>query len=161
MDLTTIVRQSIDPALATLPPGMDTPQARVMLLATGLQESRFVHRRQVRGPARGFWQFEEGGGVYGAMRHPASRDLLRSLCAQRQVPWTARAIWTAIEFDDVLAAGLARLLYWTDGKPLPAVDDRNAAWQLYLRTWRPGKPHPATWPALHAQAADFVMEAAA
>jgi hypothetical protein len=38
MDLTTIVRQGIDVALAALPPGMDTPQARVMLLATGLQE---------------------------------------------------------------------------------------------------------------------------
>ena len=28
-----------------------------MLLAIGLQESRFVHRRQIGGPACGFWQF--------------------------------------------------------------------------------------------------------
>ena len=47
----------LDPA-AKLLPGMDSAKARVMLLAIGLQESRFEHRRQIGGPARGFWQFE-------------------------------------------------------------------------------------------------------
>ncbi len=26
------------------------------------------------------------------------------------------------------------------------------AWNLYMRTWRPGKPHRSTWPALYAEA---------
>jgi len=52
----------------------------------------------------------------------------------------------------VLAAGVARLLLWTDPKALPAIGDADAGWSLYLRTWRPGKPHPKTWPALYAQA---------
>lgn len=152
MTLEEITTNGINPALALLPTNMDTPRARVMLLATGLQESRFEHRRQVRGPARGFWQFEEGGGVFGAMRHEASRDHLRRLCELRKVPWTARAIWQAIEHDDVLAAGLARLLYWTDALALPETDDEHASWALYLRTWRPGKPHAQTWPGYHRQA---------
>ena len=41
------VPEILDPALALLPPSMDTVRARMMLLAIGLQESRFEHRRQI------------------------------------------------------------------------------------------------------------------
>lgn len=157
MTLEEITKIGVNPALELLPKSMDSPAARVMLLATGLQESRFEHRRQMgNGPARGFWQFEQGGGVYGAMRHAASRDHLRALCEIRNVLWTARAIWQAIEHDDVLAAGLARLLYWTDALQLPTASDQDGAWALYMRTWRPGKPHPQTWPSFHRQAREFL-----
>jgi hypothetical protein len=157
MTLDEISARAIGPALALLPATMDTSRARIMLLVTGLQESRFLYRRQIGGPARGFWQFEQGGGVYGAMRHQASRGYLEQLCARRVVPFEARAIWTAIEHDDVLAAGLARLLYWTDGKPLPSIGDASAAWDLYYRTWRPGKPHRQTWDAFYTEAVGFVV----
>ncbi len=144
MDLKTITETAITPALALLPATMDTPAARVMLLAIGLQEGRFMHRRQIGGPARGFWQFEKGtrasrGGVWGVFLHAASRDHLATLC------------------KDVLAAGVARLLLWTDPKALPPVGDADAGWALYLRTWRPGKPHPQTWPDLYRQAAAQVQ----
>ena len=56
------------------------------------------------------------------------------------------------EWDDVLAAAFARLLLFTDPAKLPKLGDADGAWQLYLRTWRPGKPHPHTWPDLYAQA---------
>ena len=58
------------------------------------------------------------------------------------------AIYAALEYDDVLAAGVARLLLWTDPKALPPVGDVDAAWALYLRTWRPGKPKPDSWACL-------------
>ncbi len=88
MDLKTITETAITPALALLPATMDTPAARVMLLAIGLQEGRFMHRRQIGGPARGFWQFEKGtrasrGGVWGVFLHAASRDHLATLCKWR------------------------------------------------------------------------------
>ena len=38
----------------------------------------------------------------------------------------------------MLAAGLARLLLWTDPARLPGAADVEAAWQIYLRQWRPG-----------------------
>ncbi|MFY3460975.1 hypothetical protein ACOTJD_30400 [Achromobacter xylosoxidans] len=162
MTLDTIVADAITPALALLPAGMDTPAARVMLLAIGLQESRFVHRRQIGGPARGFWQFEKGtrasrGGVWGVYLHQASKDRLAALCKARSVACDPDAIYAALEYDDVLAAGVARLLLWTDPKALPAIGDSDAAWSLYLRTWRPGKPHPHTWPDLYRQAAAQVQ----
>lgn len=157
MDLKEVVERAIEPAQSLLPARMDTPAARVMLLAIGLQESRFVHRRQIGGPARGFWQFEKGsrasrGGVWGVCLHPASKGHLAVLCKARSVACDPDAIYAALEYDDVLAAGVARLLLWTDPKVLPAVGDADAGLALYLRTWRPGRPHPQTWPALYAQA---------
>ena len=49
MTLEQVMRDAVRPALALLPAAMNTPQARCMLLAIGLQESRFVHRRQIGG----------------------------------------------------------------------------------------------------------------
>ena len=165
MTLDTIIKTAINPALGMLPAAMDTPEARVMLLAIGLQESRFTFRFQLvqgqpgaKGPARGFWQFELGsrasrGGVWGVYLHQASQHWLSVVCAARGVAFEPRAIWEAIEQDDVLAAALARLLLFTDPRRLPAVGDVQGAWDLYaLRTWRPGKPHRQTWDAFHAQA---------
>lgn len=157
MDLKAMIDIAIIPALTLLPARMDTDEARVMLVAIGLQESRFVHRRQIGGPARGFWQFEKGtrasrGGVWGVYLHPASKDHLAVLCKARSVTCDPDAIYAALEYDDVLAAGVARLLLWTDPKALPAIGDADAGWALYLGTWRPGKPHPQTWPVLYAQA---------
>jgi hypothetical protein len=152
MTLSELIKTAINPALAILPMAMDSPKARVMLLATGLQESRFEHRRQMgNGPARGFWQFERGGGVKGVFTH-ASTGHLFNLCKARDVPFDIPTIWATLETDDVLAAGVARLLYYTDPKPLPTVEDAEEAWKLYLRTWRPGKPHPSTWAGYHRQA---------
>lgn len=157
MDLKEVVERAIKPALALLPARMDTPAARVMLLAIGLQESRFVHRRQIGGSARGFRQFEKGSrasreGGWGVCLHPPSKGYLAVLCKARSVACDPDAIYAALEYDDVLAAGVARLLLWTDPKALPAVGEADAGWALYLRTWRPGRPHSQTWPALYAQA---------
>jgi hypothetical protein len=162
MTLSEILSRAIAPALALLPPRMDTPEARVMLLSIGLQESRFLYRRQGGGgPARGFWQFEQGtqksrGGVWGVYLHLASSPLLMSLCTARSIAFTPQAIYKAVETDDVLAAGVARLMLFTDPKSLPAVTDTEGGWATYLRIWRPGKPHPETWPPFHLQAQQAV-----
>jgi hypothetical protein len=161
MTLEQVMRDAIRPALALLPAAMDTPQARCMLLAIGLQESRFVHRRQIGGPARGFWQFERGtrtsrGGVWGVYLHHATKDRLAGLCAARSVAFDPDAIYGAIEYDDVLAAGVARLLLWSDPGKLPKIGDAEAALECYLRVWRPGKPHPASWPRNYRQALETV-----
>lgn len=127
-----------------------------MLLAIGLQESRFVHRRQIKGPARGFWQFEQGGGVRGVLQHGASSALAAKICAARKVPPMSTAVYAALEHDDILACCFARLLLWTDPKPLPAIGDKQAAWDLYERTWRPGKPHRDTWDNLYDRAVELL-----
>ena len=167
MTLSEIRERAIAPALALLPARMSSREAEIMLLAIGLQESRFEHRRQLvgspprpTGPAKSFWQAELGGGmVTGLLRYHDDRvrDLAVGLCAVRGVDPSPRALWDAIERDDVLAAGLARLLLWTDPGRLPRLGDADGAWQLYVRTWRPGKPHRSTWDDLYGQALAEVM----
>lgn len=135
----------------------DTPQARVMILTIGLQESRFQYRRQMgNGPATGFWQFEAGGGVKGVLTHSASNNKADALCEARGVHPSTEKVWAALETDDVLAAGFARLLLLTDPRALPEVTNTQGAWDCYVRNWRPGKPHPQTWSDFHHQARELV-----
>ena len=150
MNVPKHVVQAVHEALRLLPPAMDTKEARLLMYAIGLQESRFTHRAQVidgggKGPARGYWQFERGGGVTGVLRHPASRFWMNSACNARNVPAQPMNVWLALETDDVLAAAAARLLLFTDPARLPAIGEQSEAWRYYLRNWRPGKPHPSTW----------------
>jgi hypothetical protein len=156
MTLTEIRERAIAPAFQLLPAPMNSPEAELMLLAIGLQESRFEHRHQIGGPAHSFWQAEQGGGmVHGVLRHRKTEFLAIAVSDARGIaPITDNEIYKAIEFDDVLAAALARLLLWTDPWPLPKVGECAKAWDLYLRTWRPGKPHRKTWDALYARAMD-------
>lgn len=158
-----ILLDAVEPALRLLPAAMDTARARVQLLAIGLQESRLQHRRQLVGnpprpigPAKGLWQCERGGGCKGVVEHSASRYWMAAVCKMRSVDFNATAIWNAIEHDDVLAAAVARLLLFTDPRRLPELGDEREAWNLYLRTWRPGKPKRETWAALYAQAINTV-----
>lgn len=139
MTLSEIRERAIAPALALLPARMSGQQAEVLLLAIGLQESLLIHQRQIRGPARGLWQFEQGGGTAGVLSHVQTRDLAAQVCRGRGVNPTPAAVQEALAGeDDVLDAALARLLMWTDRPPLPALQDVEGGWQLYLRTWRPG-----------------------
>lgn len=149
---------AVDPAMKILGPQYDSPEARVLLFAIGLQESKLEFRRQHNmGPAKGLWQFEKNGGVRGIYTHRASRTLLSKLCAARNVDFDVSSMWDALEEDDVFAAGCARLLLLTDPYPLPAIDDTDGAWILYKdRLWRPGKPHPKEWPDNHEQAQAYI-----
>jgi hypothetical protein len=122
---------------------LESPLAEVMLLAIGHQESRFTHRRQVGGPARGWWQFEVNG-IRGVMTHRASRaralELLQAFGYLRPQHAT---IHGALEHNDVLSAGFARLLLYTLPQPLPTTPEDG--WAQYLAAWRPGKPYRSTW----------------
>ncbi len=142
----TFLRIAIQPAMSLLPAAMNTPNARAMQLAICLQESRLAHRRQIRGPARGFAQFELAGGVVGVLTHHATRPLIEPILRELCYEPAASACYDAIEHNDVLAMVFARLLLWTDPSPLPGHTDADAGWAIYLRTWRPGRPHPETWP---------------
>lgn len=153
------VDDAISKALGMLPAQMDTIQARCLMYAIGLQESRFEHRAQIvagdpsaKGPARGYWQFERGGGVRGVMLHSKSETHAERICHVRGVDFKFDEVWRRLETDDVLAAAYARLLLWTDPQPIPLMSDQRGAWDCYLRNWRPGKPHEKRWFENHAQA---------
>ena len=139
-------KDAVNESYKLLPMKMDSHFARVNQAAIGQQESGYLVRRQYgNGPARGYWQFEEGGGVKGVMEHKSSAEIARSVCHARGVPFVRRAVWESLETDDVLAAAFCRLLMWTDSGKLPT--NEADGWVMYARTWRPGRPHPDKWPA--------------
>ena len=141
----------IEPALSLLPSSMATDEAKVMLLAIGRQESGFDARKQVHGPARGLWQFERNG-VLGVMHGSATSSGAYALCSRLDVLWGSSSILSALSENDELACGFARLLLWSDPRPLPEVGNKLAAWDLYERCWRPGKPDYTRWGEAYSEA---------
>jgi len=145
------------PALSMLPETMNTQAARAMLLAIGLQESRFTHRRQIRGPARGFWQFEVNG-VRGILTHPLTRRPITEVLHRLEYRLNeATDLQPVLEHNDILAAAFARLNLWWLPQRLPTADQPVHAWEQYLETWRPGKPHSHTWEPFFSRAWRYVQ----
>lgn len=120
-------------------------RASAMLLAIALQESGLTHRRQVRGPARGYWQFEVTG-LQGVATHPRSQPAFRALVSTLGYGYATTAeLHAVLEHNDLLAAGCARLLLYTVPHPLPFLGEEDEAYSQYLEAWRPGKPHRGRW----------------
>jgi len=152
-DVLDMAEGIISRTLALMPPHFDSREARIMLRAIGLQESKFETRQQYHGPARSFWQHEKGGGIYGVLHHDASRAHAQRLCALEGIAATPDAAYQAMLTNDIIGCGFARLLLFTDPFPLPAVGDVDAAWACYNdRLWRPGLPHPELWPGNYERA---------
>lgn len=96
------------------------------------------------GPARSFWQMEQGGGVHGVLQHSGTSTLAKNICNVCTVVASDAAVWRALEGHDDLAVAFARLLITTTPKALPKNADEGL--QQYLDLWRPGKPcTSATW----------------
>lgn len=157
-DMQRVYDEVFPEAFALLPPKMDTLAARAMLLAIGLQESRFSHRVQIGGPAHGYYQFEQGGGCAGVIRHPSVAAITRKVCEARDIPVSPWSIYTNIVNDDVLATCCARLLLYTLPAALPAQNQRDEGWRQYIDAWRPGMPHRHTWDAFYDLAWRKVIE---
>lgn len=136
--------QIIVPAMATLPAAMDSPEARLMLLAIALQESGLRAREQNGGPARGLWQFERNG-VLAVMHHTRTADVVFHWCESNDITYGSNAIYERLALDDELACVFARLLLWSDPRALPEIGDCMGAFDVYERSWRPGKPSYTRW----------------
>jgi hypothetical protein len=127
----------LSPALGLLPLSMDRVQARAMVLCICLHESGFAARRQMgNGPARSYAQFELTG-IDGVLTHLSTGGHARHFCLDLDIGPTAPAVYEAIEFHDVLAAGFARLLLWTLRRPLPARTMPDDGYAQYRQAWNP------------------------
>lgn len=142
-----ILNYAVEGALELLPAKMNSARAKALEMAIGFQESQFEHRFQLGGPARGYWQFERGGGVLGVMTHPASKQHSVDLLTQLDYSHLSdsNTVYNALAHNDVLAAGFARLLLWTHPDTLPSPTQSQKGWDYYTDCWRPGKPHPEDW----------------
>lgn len=155
----TYPSEAINKAFSILPAKMDSRLARIQLAAIGFQESKYLTRRQIikkdgklvpEGPAASYWQFENGrlAGINGVLTHASTAAVAKDVCKACGVVPERMAVWERMQVDDVLGAAFARLLMWTDSGRLPTSESEG--WAVYLRTWRPGKPHQETWPQSYA-----------
>jgi hypothetical protein len=121
-----------------LAPKFDSPSARVQLLTTGLQESRFMDRIQLGGgPAHSFWQ-EEPNGVKAVRNHKVVGPILIDACNKLGVISDWETVYREVINNDELACVVARLILYADSNPLPQVGDSDGAFKCYVRNWRPG-----------------------
>lgn len=155
--LQRIIRPGLNFMADVVPKSFNTPQAEVMLLAIALQESNCRYRFQVKGPARGFWQFERGGGFKGVLRHSSSKLIIADLLDAAVLPKDDELLWDALPYSELAQVFFARLLLWTVPKPLPAVGEQQAAWRYYEDVWRPGKPRPLAWAKCYPDAMEAVL----
>jgi hypothetical protein len=153
-----LLAQVVVPALALLPPEMDSPSARVQLVAESIQETGLRSRQQLQGPAHGLLQAEQGGSIRAVLSNPLTRSYAATICAMRGVPATEVDVYAALLTDDILAFVFGRLDLYADPHPLPALGDKQAAWDCYMRVERPGKPRPWDWPNSYSAALAAVQE---
>lgn len=157
--------------LAMYPAEFNTPAARAQLLAIGGVESEFLHRQQlvgafrrwwesITGPATSYFQIERIG-IRGVLEHHRAGAMLRKALDELGYPANVEIIHQAIKHDIILAVVVARLILWIDPAPLPGPNNAWAAYQYYLRTWRPGKPCDfAKWQIWYTRAWKIVGAAA-
>lgn len=139
-----------------LPTRLDTVEAKAMMFAIPMQESRWDERRQLgNGPAHGFPQFEFGG-IKGVLNHSSAGPIIKAVLDRLDYDHAPMTSYEAIVHNDVLALAYMRCLLWTVPQALPKRGEAEEAWQQYLFAWRPGKPHRATWDRFYELAWEMV-----
>lgn len=154
MELKTALELVVNPGLALLPEKYRSDDAKIMLLAIGMQESRFKHRVQSgNGPAHGFYQFESIG-IKGVLQHSSTKEMVKEVMNLLEIT----DAYSAVIYNDLLATVFARLNLFTNPKKLPIIsDDTEVSWLYYKNTWRPGKPKRETWDNFYITAKDLVL----
>ncbi len=116
-------------------------RAKVLLIAIAGQESRWSARVQSgNGPAHSLFQMERGGMIAEVLANAKTAELANEVCRMMYIAPDAVHAWSvmATERGDKLAVAFARLGLWLDPRDLPALDDEQAAFETYVRIWRPG-----------------------
>ena len=150
----------LDPGIAWCKaiPGWTVPfddRAIVELIAISGQEANWTERIQSgNGAAHGLFQFERRGGVAGVLGDIATNRLALAACRLVGIATNSAAVWGAFATStgDNLSVAFARLLLWSDPRPLPDVGDEDGGWDTYQRNWRPGAPSRERWANVYPQA---------
>lgn len=132
-------------------------EGRLALLAFAGQETIWQNIQQHGGgPGRGPWQFEPPTcGL--VLNNPASKIMAHRLCGTVGIAATQGAVYDRL-LDRRISPFMARLDTWCDPRALPTYGDQQATWEMYMREWRPGRPHPAFWSRFYQAALEADAE---
>lgn len=162
MDANTAHRFLVPAVRQLFPEKWFIPEAKAMMIVIGLQESDFIHRQQlighnrnwwqsINGPAVSFWQFERIG-IRGVLEHHATRKHALKVLEVFGYPEDIETLHQALKHNDLLAVCFARLLLFTVPQRLPSKNEPAEGWNQYLIAWRPGKPKQNRWSDRWAEA---------
>jgi hypothetical protein len=121
----------IRPALVSI--GLWSRAAEQLLLATAIQESRLFYRRQINGPALGFFQME-----------PRTHDDIWTnfLAYRKELASKVEALMDdgadklgQLERNDRYAAAMARVHYYRYPDPIPELGDIEGMAELWKRRY--------------------------
>ena len=129
-----LIATAIKPALLKL--GLYTPAAVQLLLATAIQESNLLHRKQIGGPALSYFQIEPKTHDDIWDNFLKYRPQLSSKVDQLMSNPAANKI-KELENNDKYAAAIARIHYLRVPAPLPKHNDivkMAAYWKRYYNT---------------------------
>lgn len=157
-----LLTQIIEPSLGVLSVFVDKKvdiasiEAKLLLIAIGIQESGLTARRQFgHGPARSWWQIEELTALDTIQRWRPLKAYLTYL--EIPIPiHTATLFGYVLQYSEYAACGIARGILALDPSPLPTVGDLSGAWETYRRCWRPGKPRLEKWDSSYQLALEAV-----
>ncbi len=146
-----------DAASQLWPAKMIQIESRALMLAVGLQTSRFEHRRQVQGAGRGFWGFDQSGAIHSVLQHPSTRGAIRYVLDKLRYDDSSWTSYVACESNDILAMSFARMLLWIVPGPLPVRGAHQAAWIYYCNAFLPTAVNRETWNAFYDEAWSYVL----
>jgi hypothetical protein len=147
-------RNLVGPVLRWMGASYDSPSVMAEMVTIAYVESDCRYRKQIKGPARSFWQIEPFTGLDFLNRSARLQYFWKQLRLPR--PLTMQGVGDQLYKDDRAGCVMARVILWerlSKTAPPPFDPGEAAAKEgldQYLKAWRPGRPHPerflAAWP---------------
>jgi hypothetical protein len=111
-----------------------SPEAVELLYRTAVQESRVHYIKQIKGPARGFFQIEPPTAIDVRNNYLAYRlELLDRLREITYIPYNDWAFH--LSGDIILGIIFARLIYYRDPAPIPStLEEQAEMWKRVYNT---------------------------
>ena len=153
MDLKTAKYNIIAPTLRKI--GLYSPAALNLVAGVGLVESGYRTRRQVDGPALGYWQMEPATEQDCWVNFLEYRPLLAGLV--RRIASPSQPKPQLLLTNDAYAASMCRIRLYRSPEPLPDATDAEAlcrAWKAIYNTVEGAGQVDAAHIALFQQAID-------
>tara|TARA_Y100000310_G_scaffold108643_1_gene107029 strand:+ start:1200 stop:1688 length:489 start_codon:yes stop_codon:yes gene_type:complete len=124
---------------------MYSDDALALMIGTGAVESNYRYLKQVKGPARSFWQVEPATGLDNIENYlkfrPESWWKICMSCHMENHPmdsWSKERMENLLVGNIQFAICMARLKYWRVPKPLPGKDDIEGQAEYWLKHYNAG-----------------------
>tara|TARA_R100001530_G_scaffold52171_1_gene38616 strand:- start:47 stop:514 length:468 start_codon:yes stop_codon:yes gene_type:complete len=138
-DLKDVITDTLKPI------GMYSDNALALLIGTGAVESKYKHLKQVKGPARSFWQIEPATALDNLGNYLRFRpELLNKVAKVSMVPYqilddiSLTTMGRLLTGNIYFAICMARIKYYRVPKPLPDKDDIHGQAEYWLKYYNAG-----------------------